>query len=320
MKIFIFISLFMLLTLPAIAQTDPPAAELIRMDADPAKGFRHAFYLFVPKELAEPAALKKTHSFVVIPNNTGSLNDDIAFHDANVKRKMEQIGPALKGAGIAAPILMPVFPRPAEFHNIYTHSLDRDIITTEKPEYSRLDKQLAAMIEAARSSLKTRGITTERKVLMQGYSASGMFVSRFVMLHPGLVKAAAIGAPGGWPIAPVAEYKGRKLTYPAGIADVKDIAGKSVDIESVRKVPLFLFLGDQDTNDAVPMGDAYDRTESDLVIELFGKTPVERYPFTEKLYREAKLNVEFKLYPGATHQMSKEMRDDQIAFLKRFVL
>ena len=294
--------------------------EPTRIEADPAKGFSCAYYLFVPDSIKAEARKDNTRTLLVIPNNSGKINDDIAFHDADTKRKMTAIGGFMSGNGLMTPILIPVFPRPATEHTIYTHSLDRDTFITDKKEYRRLDLQLAAMIKDAQARLAGEGIKTEKKVLMQGYSASGMFVNRFVFLHPHLVKAAIIGAPGGWPTAPVAEFGGKQLTFPAGIADVKQISGKSFDLKAVRRVPLFLLLGDSDTNDAVPMGDAYDKRESELVITLFGKTPVERFPATEKLYKNAGLNAEFKVYPNTTHQMSKEMRDDQIAFLKKYAL
>ena len=47
-----------------------------------------------------------------------------------------------------------------------------------------------------------------------------MFANRFIALHPEKVRAATIGAPGGWPISPVTEYKGVELYYPIGIADL----------------------------------------------------------------------------------------------------
>jgi hypothetical protein len=65
------------------------------------------------------------------------------------------------------------------------------------------------------------------------------------------------------------------------------------------------------------MGDAYDKEESEVVIGLFGKTPVDRWEFSKNLYKENKLNATFKLYPNAAHQVTKEMRDDMIAFLAK---
>lgn len=319
MKIAIILSTIFI---AAAAVYSQPAAgpEPLRIEADPAKGFSYAYYLFVPDQVKAADQKHKARTLLVIPNNSGKINDDIAFHDADVKRRMTAIAGFMAGNGLMTPILVPVFPRPATEHTIYTHSLDRDTFITDKKEFRRLDLQLAAMIKDARAHLGKDGVRIEEKVLLQGYSASGMFVNRFVFLHPKLVKAAIIGAPGGWPTAPVAEYSGKTLTFPAGIADVKEISGKKFDLRSVRAIPLFLLLGADDTNDAVPMGDAYDERESRLVIDLFGKTPVERFPHTERLYRQAGLNAEFKLYPGTGHQMSKEMRDDQLAFLKKHAL
>lgn len=308
------------MSINAFGQNTLSDTEVLRVDANPEKGISYPYYLYVPSTLGETAQKDKLHSIIVIPNNTGQINDDFAFHEADVKRKLPAMGPFMKMNGIAAPVLMPVFPRPATENRIYTHSLDRDSMLTDKKEFSRFDLQLIAMIKDAQVRLKKDRIKTEKKVLMQGYSASGMFVNRFVFLHPNLVKAAIVGAPGGWAMAPVSTFGKKDLTFPVGTCDLKDVSGKKFDLKALRTVPLFFILGGSDTNDAVPMGDAYDQRETDLVMELFGKTPVERFPVSERLYREAGLNAEFKLYPNTPHQTSKEMRDDQIIFLKKHIL
>lgn len=314
--IIVFLVTFAVAVFPQQAENP----DVTRIDAAPAKGFSYAYYLYVPASFKASENNEKVRTLLVIPNNSGKINDDIAFHDADVKRKISGIGPFMTTNGVSTPLLMPVFPRPETEHRLYTHSLDRDTFTTDKKEFHRLDLQLAAMIKDAQERLNLMGVRVETKVLMQGYSASGMFVNRFVFLHPELIKAAIVGAPGGWPTAPVAEFGGKKLTFPAGIADLKELTGKKFDLKAVRRVPMFHLLGGVDTNDAVPMGDAYDKRESELVIELFGKTPVERFPHAQKLYKDVGLNAEFKLYPNTPHQMSSEMRTDQLAFLKKHAL
>jgi dienelactone hydrolase len=324
MKNILFICALYILTIGgAFAQTadgdtQTTAPEIVRVEAAPDKGFLYPYYLFVPKSLRGADNQNKTRSLLVLPNNTGKLSDDLAFHEADVKKRIAQNGAVLSEMNLT--LLMPVFPRPEKDATVYTHSLDRDVMTTDRKEYKRLDLQLAAMIADAQTRLESEQIKLEKQVLMMGYSASGMFVNRFVFLHPAMVKAAIVGAPGGWAIAPIGTYQKKKLTYPVGTSDLKEISGVKFDLESVRKVPLLMVLGGQDTNDAVPMGDAYDKRESDLVISLFGKTPVERWKYTETLYRENGLNAEFKLYPNATHQMTKEMRDDMIAFIRKHAL
>jgi dienelactone hydrolase len=312
-------------TFTAVAQENtknlPNAAakdEIVKIEAEPEKGFAYPYYLYIPSAMREISARGKTRSLLVIPNNTGKINDDLEVHEADVKRKIPQIGAFINGK-FKVVILIPVFPRPATEHNIYTHSLDRDVMLTGKKEFSRYDLQLKAMIEHARGKLESEKIQTEKKILMQGYSASGMFVNRFVFLHPELIKAAAIGAPGGWAIAPTGEYNGKTLRFPVGTSDFKEISGRKFDVKKVRKIPIFMILGGKDTNDAVPAGDAYDKEDSDLVIDLFGKTPVERWEISKKVYAENKLNAAFKLYPNATHQLTDEMREDMISFFKNYV-
>lgn len=139
--------------------------------------------------------------------------------------------------------MVPAFPLPAKYNTggavnlMNTQALDRATLSTGIVDLKRLDLQLIAMIDDAieRSSLK--GITLERKVLMTGFSASGMFASRFTLLHPERVQAAAIGSPGGWPMAPTGEWNGVKLPYPVGVSDLKELVGKEFDIESLRSVP-----------------------------------------------------------------------------------
>lgn len=317
---FAILSICLLTFAAAVFPQQQENPDVTRIEADPARGFSYAYYLYLPVSFKAAENKEKLRTLLVIPNNSGKINDDIAFHEADVKRKISGIGSLMTTNGLLTPLLMPAFPRPETEHRLYTHSLDRDTFTTDIKEFHRLDLQLAAMIKDARERMAAIGVRTEEQILMQGYSASGMFVNRFVFIHPKMVKAAIVGAPGGWPTAPVAEFGGKKLTFPAGIADLKEIAGKKFDLKAVRRIPMFHLLGGADDNDAVPMGDAYDKRESELVIGLFGKTPVERFPHAQKLYKDAGLNVEFKLYPNTPHLMSSEMRADQINFLKKHAL
>jgi hypothetical protein len=56
----------------------------------------------------------------------------------------------------------------------------------------------------------------DSKIFMLGASASGSFVSRFVMLHPEIVKAASVGSPGWGPAVPVGTFNGQPLLNEPG--------------------------------------------------------------------------------------------------------
>jgi len=307
-------SVFLLMPIAGVfGQTQTPQIGPQRVAADPSKKFSYPYYLYVPAELRAADAKPQKHTILVLPNNTGKLSDDFTVHEADVKRRIAQ-APAIASM-LKVVVLIPVFPRPETDWRIYTHALDRDSIVTEKNEYRRLDLQLIAMIDDARWRLSTENLRIEKRVLISGFSAQGMFANRFTFLHPDRVKAAAIGSPGGWPIVPVEKFDDKDLRYPIGIADFPLVSGRKLDTAALRRVPLFFFMGDKDDNDSVVFGDTYDDEDRDLIIPLFGRTPVDRWEIARSLYAKAGLNAEFKLYPGVAHTVTLPMRDDIRAFL-----
>jgi len=288
----------------------------VRIAARPAKGFAYPYYLYVPETIRKGTEEKRTRTILVLPNNSGKTSDDPAFQEDDVVLQLKKNVGFADRLGVI--LIEPVFPRPTREWKIYTHALDRDSMLTDKTEYKRFDLQLVAMIDDAIARLKTDNVTADKRVLMLGFSASGMFVNRFTFLHPKRVKAAVIGSPGGWPIAPVSEYQGKTLRYPIGTADLKAISGKQLDIKNLRRVPLTIFMGDRDENDSVTFRDSYENEDEDLIFALFGKTPLERWDDAKRLYQSEKLNAEFRLYPNVAHTMDKEMIGDIFAFLKKY--
>jgi predicted esterase len=307
--------LFILVSISgATAQTaDPQDPGYERFAANPSRNFSYPYYLYVPAALRKAESKGGVHTILVLPNNTGKISDEFSVHEADVKKRMAQV-PAIASI-LKVAVLMPVFPRPETDWKIYTQALDRDSLVTDKREYRRLDLQLIAMIDDARERLAKQKLKFDRRVLLNGFSAQGMFANRFTFLHPDRVKAAAIGSPGGWPMAPVARYKEKDLRYPIGISDFRQVTGKKFDLRRLRRVPLFIFVGDKDDNDSVIFDDSYDQEDRDLILPLFGQKPVDRWEVVRSLYRDAGLNAEFKLYPGVVHTVTPVMRDDIRAFL-----
>jgi dienelactone hydrolase len=308
-----------ILLAPGISPAQVPAnlsSGIVKIEAKPARGFAYPYYLYVPQALrAGTQKGKQTHTILVIPNNAGKVSDDFSVHEGDVKRKFKQNAEIADRLGTA--LLTPVFPRPQSDWKIYTHALDRDAMTTGKKELARFDLQLIAMIDDARARLRAEKLKFDKRVLLLGFSASGMFANRFTFLHPQRVRAAAVGSPGGWAIAPAASFQEKPLRYPIGTGDFKTIAGEKFDLKNLRKVPLFVFLGDEDDNDSVIFRDSYEKEDEDLIFALFGKTPVERWEISKKLYRDSRLNAEFRLYPKVKHSITKEMFDEVFAFFAK---
>ena len=286
--------------------------KLMKVEADPESGFHWAYYLSVPDSVRPLAEEGQTIHILVEPNNTGYASDDQEVHDSAAMTLAE--GRAYFAQQLEVPLLIPTFPRPATEWNLYIHALDRNTMSSNVTEWKRIDLQLISMVDDASERLYEAGIATYGRILMMGYSASGMFVNRFVVMHPDRVQAAAIGAPGGWPIATVGQWEGISLRYPIGVADIEQLTGTEFDMEELRALPLYFYLGDMDTNDSVPYSNGWDPEDQELIFEYFGETPVERWPIAEQIYESAGCNTQFVLYPGVGHEITPTMLADIRSF------
>jgi pimeloyl-ACP methyl ester carboxylesterase len=290
----------------------PYAWRVQHVDAAPANGFHSGYYLYVPASLQRDADGVAT--LLVQPNNSGRISDDLASHRRDAWMTGFERKQVAEDLGVA--LLVPAFPRPARDWRVYTHALDRDVLTTRDPALARLDLQLIAMIDDARTRMHAEGTQVDARVLLQGYSASAMFANRFTALHPQRVRAATIGSPGGWPIAPVAKVGVAALPYPAGIADLQALTGKSFDAAAFARVPQFLYMGDADDNDSLDFGDGWDKPMASEVDRLFGTTPLARWKHAEALYAQASANARFELVPGVGHDR-KALQARSTAFFKQ---
>lgn len=276
--------------------------------------FKWPYYLYTPSNIEK--RLGATY-ILVRPLNSGRVDDDLSVHDHYAARLITR--EKWLADALGAPLLIPVFPRPMRHPHTYTHALDRDSLLTNAANLERIDLQLIAMIDDARERLAEKGLSIESKALFTGFSACGSFSIRFTVLHPSRVKAAAVGSPGGWPIAPVMEYKDQLLTYPVGIADLPDLTGSPFDIDTFRTIPIYFYLGDQDANDSVPFQDSFTTDQRDLILNHFGPNPLSRWSIAERLYQEIGSIAQFAIYPGVGHATTDETKRDVLDFLQQAV-
>ena len=292
----------------------PYFARVQHFTANPVAGYHADFYLYVSPGAKASAGNGARQTLLVQPNNSGTNSDDPSVH------RKDAWWTGLERQNVADELsvilLVPAFLRPGEDWKIYTHALDRDALLTKRADLERIDLQLLAMVEQARTELAKQGIQTEEKFLIQGYSASGMFANRFAVLHPTRVRAVATGSPGGWPIAPVSAFNGEALPYPAGIADLAALTGQPFDAEAYRAVPQLIVMGSADDNDSVDFRDGWDEDAATLVDQLFGKDPLARWKPAEDLYKTSGANAQFVLVEGVGHDR-KKLQGYSTDFFKR---
>ncbi len=299
----------------------PDGKPVLEVAADPAKGFRFPYLLYIP----DTARLHPFPYLIVEMNNTPDVSSNISDLAKDRSAAVRGLTAFSFGNGVAerlgAPFLIPIFPRPKkpDGEDVYTFALSREAFLVSDEPLVRIDLQLVAMIADAKQRLAARGETLQPKIMMAGFSASAMFASRFVFLHPELVKAAAFGAVNAFFMLPLAELSGRALDYPLGIADYQKITGHPFDTAAYRTIPEFAFMGTNDSNDAVVAdgGDAYSAGEAAIILKLFGRQMMpDRWLALEKAYATANPNVSFHTYQDIGHGLDVEVSDDAAEFLR----
>jgi len=285
-------------------------------NSDPARGYYADFYVYVSPNAQRAAREGKQITILVQPNNSGISSDDPAVHRKDAWWTGFERHRIANELGVV--LLVPAFIRPGEDWTIYTQALDRDSLTVERADLKRIDLQLIAMIDHARSALAADGIQTDEKILIQGFSASGMFANRFTILHPDRVKAATMGSPGGWPIAPLTTFDGEQLPYPAGVADLESLTGERFDAAAYNLVPQLIYMGSLDDNDSLDFTDGWDEAAAGQVNHLFGEDPISRWDDAVALYQEAGANAQFLLVDGIGHDR-KALQNYSTEFFKEIL-
>ncbi|RPJ28601.1 MAG: hypothetical protein EHM33_03965 [Chloroflexi bacterium] len=310
----IIISLVLTFAVIVAIVLGPYTFRVQRFEANPANEYSADFYLYISPAAKRMARSGQVVTVLVQPNNSGISSDDPSVHCRDAwwtgfeRRKVaDELGVVL---------LVPAFIRPGEDWQIYTHALDRDTLTTERADLQRTDLQLIAMIDHARAELAAMGMQTDEKILIQGFSASGMFANRFTLLHPEHVKAATIGSPGGWPTVPVASFNGEQLLYPAGISDLELLTNISFDSIAYNAVPQLIYMGSTDDNDSLDYTDGWDKKDAQRVDRLFGTDPLSRWEDARLIYEQAGANVQFLLIEGSGHDR-RELQKYSTEFFRK---
>lgn len=298
---------------PSCPTLDMPVG-LKEIGAKPNSGFYWPYFVY------KPTKINSTH-VLVVPNNTGTHHDDFCYHRQKAYDEMLwRFVPLAKNLG--TPLIVPIFPRFAETDGIvWPQYLGRGSLEeywqNQYPLISRVDLQLIAMVDDFRTGSGSN--VWDQKILMWGYSASGIFVSRFVALHPNRIQAATIGG-HGWTISPVPEWDELELPFPYGAGDLLDLIGAPVNLSDFSKVPMFIYMGAEDTNGwGLPWYIGMGRNNREYYEEQFeikfGSSASSLLTSAQLIYDSLNCNAKFILYPGTGHEITKKMDEDVFNFL-----
>lgn len=225
---------------------------------------------------------------------------------------VDQIGSYVRSE-INAPMLYVYVPRENENEPYYQH-LARECFTSDDLKYPRVDLLVKHSILDAQKKLKSiSGKEASDKIVLKGYSTSGVFAQRFAEIHPEIISKAIIGAATGSIPIPTSD-----LEWPEGTRDFEELFGKKFDKESYKKIEFAYYVGELEAKDKsnrkdengniVSTHDMSYLTESvpeDVGIKyraMFGINLNERFKNAVDWYKQHGYKIISKIYKGADHR------------------
>lgn len=180
----------------------------------------------------------------------------------------------------------------------------------------RVDLQLLAMIEDAKSRLSGGEYTVADQIHFSGGSSAGVFIDLFAALHPEHIRVFSSGA-NGLTFLPLAELTDDIPTYgdreqmtvpwPIGVADFEELAGKKFNKEAWMEIDQFRWISENDQDSENPDGYVHklhrgsDELDQ-LVEEIFGSLQVDhRFATSQRIYEHLGVPAKFTVFEGTGH-------------------
>jgi poly(3-hydroxybutyrate) depolymerase len=195
-------------------------------------------------------------------------------------------------------MLAPIFPAGLlgnDDEDCYKFLLERGV---------RHDLVLNAMVDEVAAATGCDG----SRFLLHGYSGGAQFVHRYLLLHPARVRAAAIGAPG------TVTLIDDEVDWWGGVRDLHEQFGQALDLDALRRVPIQLVVGENDTEVAplrVQPPSRFWRSDA----ERLNANRIDRLQAFRRSLAQADVASEFELMPGLLHG---EGDGPSIALAERF--
>lgn len=257
---------------------------LYRVPSSIKDGFNFEYLLFIPNDI-------KDHTILVLEGINYDLDNEIEQLYEEFKIFKDNIH--YVNSKTSYPIICPL---------ISKNDLLRKIF---KNKEERIDKQIVNMIKDAKRRLYDNDIVIDDKLILYGFSSSGIFVNRFALLHPDIVKLVIAGGVSGTLILPFKKYKNNSLMYPVGIGNIDEISDYKV--EMFLKIKQFYFQDINDkfdyyaSKDGIPIYNDISNGELKMLYEVLGRKIETRWKNIRMIYRKVCKNIIFRTYNYGIH-------------------
>jgi len=275
---------------------------IYKIASRPDKGFNYEYYLFIP----QTCDISKSHRLLLTTITTGYVDQPESMYSFYALQAMKNKNWEAKIAEkIGCPLVYPVIP---DFSGVATLCFSRKAMTAVEEKYSRLDLQLVAMIEDAKSYLQEElNYSIKEKIFVCGFSGSGEVAKLFTAMYPEKVQAAVYGGISAVPILPFSMDTKRnyELNYPIGVADMARITGHQFDINSYLQVRQLIYDGDKDPIDlTIKHKFIYSEADQNWIYTVMGEDKTKRWNAYVALLAETCKNIQMVRYSDFAHKVS----------------
>lgn len=154
----------------------------------------------------------------------------------------------------------------------------------------RFDHILLSMI----SEMEEKYRVDINNFILHGFSGGGHFVHRFLYLYPERLMGVSIGAPG------MITYIDSTRPWHVGTSNFKEIFGKALNLNEIRKVPVHMVVGAEDVDTwEINVKDGPLWMEG---VDRFGTTRIDRLRGLQTNFLDEGIDVTFDIVPGVGHE------------------
>jgi pimeloyl-ACP methyl ester carboxylesterase len=151
------------------------------------------------------------------------------------------------------------------------------------------------------------GLRVRKRALFLGHSRGAQLAHRFAEFRPDKALAVAAVAAGTYTLPLAAGPQGAGLAFPFGIGDLQRYGGRPFDPVRFGSVQFWVGVGGDDTSP----------TDVPRQWDAQGTTRVQRAKAFESAMRQLGASVVLRVFGGAKHDLTPEMRSAACAFLSK---
>jgi len=313
-----------------------------KIEADPDAGFQSPYFLYTPDL---PSVEESVNDSQKRPLFQASVNDSQERPLVVTAHPWGEFEERVEGASgpdggitghIADAMNCPVLSVPLTLTRGHLGLEPQELtlapeLEIDDPRRERVDLQLIAMIEDAKSRLNNGAYTIADGIHYDGGSSAAYFIEKVAPLHPEYINAYSFGA-NGHAFLPFEELTDdipvhgdpdrTTIPWPIGAGNLEELTGEEFNKEAWMDIEQFRWIGGEDQDPDDPENYVHKRFRGDdeidrVVDEIFGTLQVDdRFETSREIYDHLDVPATFRKFEGQPHSPDLEYRMEAAEFHK----